>query len=76
MKRGIKMEKKYTDEQLLDAIRKHPNTGSREWRTKHIKPSVRAIAKRFGGWKAARKRAGVVEVKKQPESKKQSEKAK
>lgn len=58
--KAVKKERKYTDEELLDAIRKHPNLSSNKWREKKIKPSVRAISKRFGGWKTARKQAGVV----------------
>jgi len=61
-KRG--KERQYTDAELLEAVRKHHNLTSSEWRKQKIKPSVRAISKRFGGWKAARKKAGIVEKEK------------
>ena len=68
-KRG--KEKKYTDEELLQAVRAHPNLTTSEWRKQHIKPSVRAITKRFGGWGKARVKAGLKEEKpKEPKAKK------
>lgn len=60
---------KYSDEEMLEAIREHPGLTMREWRSQHILPCVRSITVRFGSWNEARRKAGLKSVRKRKRKK-------
>lgn len=49
----------YSDTEMLDAMKAHPDLGGRKWIKRRIKPSPGAIQKRFGSWNRARELAGL-----------------
>lgn len=53
------MTELYTDEELIEALKEHPDLGIDKWKEKKIRPSATTIAKRFGSWNKARERAGL-----------------
>lgn len=54
-------KRKYTDEDMLEVLRKNPDLSCREWNSKNIKPCTMTIQTRFGSWNKARKAAGLEE---------------
>lgn len=49
----------YSDEELLDALRRNSDKGVTQWGEEGITPSANTISKRFGSWNEARKKAGL-----------------
>ncbi|KXA92048.1 hypothetical protein AKJ64_04155 [candidate division MSBL1 archaeon SCGC-AAA259E17] len=64
---------KYSEEEILDALRDHPNLTMEEWKEKGLEPSWQTIAYRFGSWNEARKAAGLT-PRKSPKKKRDREK--
>lgn len=58
---GVNIMLRYTDEELLTALRECGRyVSTRKWREEGRRPSARIIETRFGNWKDAWKRAGIV----------------
>lgn len=55
----MKGNRKYSDEELLEALKEHPDLSKGEWRKRGIRPSAGTISQRMGSWNKARKKAGL-----------------
>ena len=54
-----KRRKRYTDKEILEALRGHPDLTMGEWCAMYLKPSATTICERFGSWNRARRLAGL-----------------
>jgi len=53
------MRKRYSDEEILERLRQHPDFSNYQWQKQKLVPSVRTIIDRFGSWARAREIAGL-----------------
>ena len=59
------LKKSYTEEELLEYLRKNPNLKSGEWKEKSDLPGFYHFKKHFGSFRKAREKAGLRDLKKQ-----------
>ncbi len=52
-------DKKYTKQEIIEELKKHPDLTAGEWKKRHINPTVKTIMSYFGSWNEAKKEAGL-----------------
>ena len=52
-------EQKYSDEDILNALRTHPDLSKGGWQRAKLKPYSQTISRHFGSWNRARLSAGL-----------------